>query len=65
MRTGLIAEKVGMMSLFQDNGTQVPVTVLKIDSTVVDVRTMERDGYVALQLRLSNVFHFCFTSAQL
>lgn len=51
MRTGLIAEKVGMMSLFQDNGTQVPVTVLKIDGcTVVDVRTQERDGYVALQL---------------
>lgn len=51
MRTGLIAEKVGMMSLFQDNGTQVPVTVLKIDGcTVVDVRTMERDGYIALQL---------------
>ena len=50
MRTGLIAEKVGMMSLFQENGTQVPVTVLKVDSTVVDVRTMERDGYVALQL---------------
>ena len=50
MRSGVIAEKVGMMSLFQDNGTQIPVTVLKIDSTVVDVRTMERDGYVAVQL---------------
>lgn len=51
MRTGLIAEKVGMMSLFQDNGTRVPVTVLKVDGcTVVDVRTKERDGYVALQL---------------
>lgn len=50
MRSGVIAQKVGMMSLFQENGTQVPVTVLKIDSTVVDVRTMERDGYVAVQL---------------
>ena len=50
MRSGVIAEKVGMMSLFQENGTQIPVTVLKIDSTVVDVRTMERDGYVAVQL---------------
>ncbi len=50
MRTGVIAQKVGMMSLFQENGTRLPVTVLKIDSTVVDVRTMERDGYVAVQL---------------
>lgn len=50
MRSGVIAEKVGMMSLFQDNGAQVPVTVLKVDSTVVDVRTMERDGYIAVQL---------------
>ncbi|MDR2901574.1 MAG: 50S ribosomal protein L3 [Lactobacillales bacterium] len=50
MRSGVIAEKVGMMSLFQEKGTKIPVTVLKIDSTVVDVRTTERDGYVALQL---------------
>lgn len=50
MRSGVIAEKVGMTSLFQDNGNRVPVTVLKVDSTVVDVRTMERDGYVAVQL---------------
>lgn len=50
MRSGVIAEKVGMTSLFQDNGNRIPVTVLKVDSTVVDVRTMERDGYVAVQL---------------
>ena len=51
MRSGIIAEKVGMMSFFQENGTQIPVTVLKLDDcTVVDVRTKERDGYVALQL---------------
>jgi large subunit ribosomal protein L3 len=50
MRSGVIAEKVGMMSLFQENGNRIPVTVLKVDSTVVDVRTMERDGYVAVQL---------------
>lgn len=51
MRSGVIAEKVGMTSLFQEDGKRIPVTVLKIDGcTVVDVRTMERDGYVALQL---------------
>ena len=50
MRTGVIAEKVGMMGLFQDNGDQLPVTVLRIDSTVVDTRTKEKDGYTAVQM---------------
>lgn len=51
MRSGVIAEKVGMMTLFGEKGVQTPVTVLKLDGcTVVDVRTKERDGYTALQL---------------
>lgn len=51
MRTGLIAKKLGMTRLFQDDGTHVPVTVLHLDEVqVVDARTQERDGYVALQL---------------
>ena len=51
MRTGLIAQKLGMSRVFQDNGTHVPVTVLKVDNCqVVDQRTAERDGYTALQL---------------
>ena len=50
MRTAVIAEKVGMMGLFQDNGDQIPVTVLKVDSTVVDTRTKEKDGYTAVQI---------------
>ena len=50
MRTAVIAEKVGMMGLFQDNGDQIPVTVLKIDSIVVDTRTKEKDGYTAVQI---------------
>ncbi len=51
MRTGLIAKKLGMTRLFQDDGTAVPVTVLHLDSVqVVQQRTQERDGYTALQL---------------
>ena len=51
MRTGLIAKKLGMTRLFQDDGTAVPVTVLHVDSVqVVQQRTQERDGYTALQL---------------
>ena len=51
MRTGLIARKVGMSRLFRDDGTHVPVTLLHVDACqVVAHRTLERDGYVALQL---------------
>ncbi len=51
MRTGLIAKKLGMSRIFRDDGTHVPVTVLHLDALqVVDVRTVERDKYVALQL---------------
>ena len=51
MRTGLIAKKLGMSRIFREDGTHVPVTVLHLDKLqVVDVRTEERDRYVALQL---------------
>jgi large subunit ribosomal protein L3 len=51
MRTGVIAKKVGMTRLFQEDGRHVPVTVLALEvNQVVSVRTEERDGYVAVQL---------------
>jgi large subunit ribosomal protein L3 len=51
MRTGLIAQKLGMSRVFTDDGNHVPVTVLRIDNCqVVAHRTQERDGYTALQL---------------
>ncbi len=51
MRTGVIAKKVGMTRLFQDDGRHVPVTVLSLEGCqVVAQRTEDRDGYVALQL---------------
>ena len=51
MRTGVIAKKVGMTRLFQEDGRHVPVTVLALeDCQVVSVRTTEVDGYVAVQL---------------
>src|SRR5947209_17520346 len=51
MRTGLIAQKLGMTRVFTDEGNHVAVTVLRVDSCqVVAQRTQERDGYNALQL---------------
>ncbi|KUO51791.1 MAG: 50S ribosomal protein L3 [Sphingomonadales bacterium BRH_c3] len=51
MRTGVIAKKVGMTRLFQEDGRHVPVTVLSLeDCQVVSHRTADRDGYFAVQL---------------
>jgi large subunit ribosomal protein L3 len=51
MRTGVIAKKLGMTRLFKDDGTHVPVTVLHLDEVrVVAARTVENDGYSAVQL---------------
>jgi large subunit ribosomal protein L3 len=51
MRTGVIARKIGMTRLFSEEGSHVPVTVLKLDHCqVVAVRTQEKDGYTALQI---------------
>ncbi|ACI98142.1 50S ribosomal protein L3 [Rhodospirillum centenum] len=51
MRSGLIAQKLGMTRVFTDEGEHVPVTVLKLDQVqVVAQRTEDRDGYTALQL---------------
>ncbi|MCX7338698.1 MAG: 50S ribosomal protein L3 [Alphaproteobacteria bacterium] len=51
MRSGLIAEKIGMTQLFLENGVQVPVTVLKVEAcTVITHKTVEKDGYDAIQV---------------
>jgi large subunit ribosomal protein L3 len=51
MRTGLLARKLGMTRVFAEDGNHVPVTVLQVDDCrVVGVRSLERDGYWALQL---------------
>jgi len=51
MRTGLLAQKLGMTRIFAADGNHVPVTVLKVDHCqVVAVRTDEKNGYNAVQL---------------
>ena len=51
MSIGIIGRKVGMTQVFQADGTMVGVSVLAIEpNTVTRLRTLERDGYVAVQL---------------
>ncbi len=51
MRSGVIAQKVGMTRIYNDAGEHVPVTVLKLENCqVVAHRTEEKNGYVALQV---------------
>ncbi|SEW47082.1 LSU ribosomal protein L3P [Cognatiyoonia koreensis] len=51
LRTGLIAKKVGMTRIFQEDGRQIPVTVLSLENLqVVAQRTADKDGYTAVQL---------------
>lgn len=48
---GLIGKKVGMTSVFDDNGNNVPCTVLEVGPCVVSqIKTEETDGYNAVQL---------------
>ena len=61
MRSGVIAQKVGMTRIFTDGGEHVPVTVLRLaNCQVVAHRTKDKNGYVAVQLgsgsrKISNV----------
>jgi len=51
VRTGVIAKKMGMTRLFQDDGRHVPVTVLSLEECqVVGARKQVPDGYYAVQL---------------
>jgi large subunit ribosomal protein L3 len=51
MAIGLIGRKVGMTQVFAEDGTMVPVSVVAIEpNTVTELRTIERDGYTAVQI---------------
>ena len=51
MKKGIIAKKIGMTQIFDENGKVIPVTVLEAGPcVVVQKKTVENDGYAALQL---------------
>jgi large subunit ribosomal protein L3 len=66
MAHGIIAKKIGMTRLFNEDGTVTPVTVLQAGPCpVVAVRTEETDGYTAAQLAFEPVADRKLTKAQL
>ncbi len=55
MRCGVIARKIGMSRIFNNNGEHIPVTILRLeDVEVLSVKSLDKDGYTAVQLGFSN-----------
>ena len=56
MKKGIVGKKIGMTQLFDQNGNVVPVTVIEAGPCpVVQVKTVERDGYAAVKLGFDEV----------
>ena len=56
MKKGLIGKKVGMTQIFDEKGMIIPVTVIEAGPCVVaQVKTVETDGYNAIQLGFGEV----------
>ncbi|MFQ3229173.1 50S ribosomal protein L3 [Reinekea sp.] len=55
MSIGLIGRKQGMTRIFTEDGVSIPVTVVEVEpNRVSQVKTIETDGYVAIQLTVGN-----------
>ena len=53
---GLLGRKLGMTQVFTSDGTLIPVTVVEVTPNVVtQKKTLENDGYVALQLGMEDI----------
>ena len=56
MKKAILATKVGMTQIFNENGSLIPVTVLQATPTVVtQVKTVEHDGYAAVQVGFGEI----------
>ena len=66
MTLGVIGKKVGMTQIFDEHGLAIPVTVIKVDETVVtQVKTVDTDGYNAIQVGTVAAKEKHLTKAQL
>lgn len=56
MKKGLIGKKIGMTQIFDENGKVIPVTVVEAGPcTVTQIKTMDNDGYEAIQVGFGDV----------
>ena len=56
MKKGIIGKKIGMTQIFDESGKVIPVTVVEVGPcVVVQKKTVENDGYDAVQLGFDNV----------
>ena len=66
MTLGVIGKKLGMTQIFDEQGLAVPVTVIKVDPIVVtQVKTVETDGYNAIQVGTISAKEKHLTKAQI
>ncbi len=56
MKKGIIGKKIGMTQVFDENGNVIPVTVIQAGPcTVVQKKTVEKDGYASVQLGYADI----------
>ena len=66
MAVGLLGNKIGMTQIFDESGNIIPVTILKVGPCVItQVKTMEKDGYNAIQVGYGNVPSKALTQPEL
>ncbi len=66
MTLGVIGKKLGMTQVFDENGLAIPVTVIKVDPlTVTQVKTVDTDGYNAIQTGVVSAKEKHLTKAEL
>ena len=66
MAVGLLGNKIGMTQIFDESGNIIPVTILKVGPCIItQVKTIEKDGYNAIQVGYGNVSNKALTQPQL
>ena len=66
MAVGLLGNKIGMTQIFDESGNIIPVTILKVGPCVItQVKTMEKDGYNAIQVGYGNISSKALTQPEL
>ena len=66
MAVGLLGNKIGMTQIFDESGNIIPVTILKVGPCVItQVKTIDKDGYNAIQVGYGNVSSKTLTQPEL